>query len=983
MDDRYSRANEIFFDVCDRPADEQKARLDAACGDDVALRELVEDLLRADRSSVSLESSLLDAIEVEIAGVLPGEVTQRPQRIGSYRVVAELGRGGMGVVYEAEQETPRRQVALKVIRSGFTPEELLRRFEHEARVLGWLNHPGIAQIYDAGVARTENGLQPFFAMELVRGVPITRYVAERKPGLRELLGLVEGVAHAVHHAHQKGVIHRDLKPGNILVDTEGNPKVLDFGVARAIESDFNQTTMVTRTGELVGTLSYMSPEQVQGDPSQLDTRADVYALGVLAYELIAGRLPLELESRLLPEAILAIVNEEPLPLARVARGTPTDVSTIVGKAMSKERHQRYASAEALAEDLARFRADQPILARPPSAIYQIGKFARRNRALVTGLCLLLLTLFAGVVVSTSQYLKAESARAETAETLVKVDAARAELATTLEIVQLERDTATETSDFLVGLFEHASPVTSLGVTLTAKELLDRGAERIRTRLVEHPRVQTRLMATMGRAYGQLNLIESSEPLLLEALERRRSEFGESSLEVADSLADLGSLRSRQTRYTEAVEFYERALAALEASGEPDPRRLGLLNARLVEPLVLTGQVELAEERGRAGLALLRDVHGGDDHDEVWAAKIDLSYVLTDRGRLDESEALLREVIASKSAKDGDAALSVAGTKASLGWSLLRGGRAAEALALFQEADAIIRRVFEPGHPSICNSIYNLASAEVDIGDVDRSIAHFREALACWRAAVGEDHYGLASVMVGLAAALELRDAIPESIELRERAIEIDLGVLRPDDAKILRERRNLSYLYANTGRFEEAVDQQLVIIEALEGADPPRWEDLGYAYRNAGQMEGARGRTDAAERLLQRSLEAFRENIPGGEEELCEVLGLHGALLIDLGRAQEAEPYLEEALALRRGQSNPSPAGFVQTLMGIGRLHSKLGRFEQAEKLLLDAVERAEALEDDTPDLAWLRSTSKIVLAELYTAWERPDEAAFWNAEAR
>ena len=318
-------------------------------------------------------------------------------KFGRYTIVRPIGAGGMGAVYEATQESPRRSVALKVIR-GTLSAQLLRRFEHESQVLGRLQHPGIAQVYEAGSVTDDRGeVVPFFAMELIKGVPLTEYAAQKNLGTRERLELVARICDAVYHAHQKGVIHRDLKPGNILVDESGQPKILDFGVARATDSDIQQTTMQTDIGQLIGTVPYMSPEQVSGDPNDLDTRSDVYALGVIAYELLAGRLPYDLQKKMIHEAVRVIREEDPTRLSSINRTLRGDIETIVAKALEKDKQRRYQSAEALGSDIRRYLKDEPITARPASTWYQAGKFARRNKVLVGGVAATFAVLVAGII----------------------------------------------------------------------------------------------------------------------------------------------------------------------------------------------------------------------------------------------------------------------------------------------------------------------------------------------------------------------------------------------------------------------------------------------------------------------------------------------------------------------------------------------------------------------------------------------------------
>jgi WD40 repeat protein len=329
-------------------------------------------------------------------------------RIARYRIIRKIGEGGMGVVYEAEQELPRRTVALKVIKPGFTSPELLHRFELETEALGRLQHPGIAQIYEAGTADTGFGTQPYFAMELIRGISAKAYAQEHHLSTRARLDLIAKIADAVQHAHQRGLIHRDLKPGNILVDETGQPKILDFGVARVMDSDA-RATLQTDVGQLFGTLAYMSPEQIEADPLKLDARTDVYSLGVILYELLTGRLPYDV-GRKVHEAAQVIRDEDPAPLSSIDRMYGGDIETIAAKALEKEKSRRYGSAAELASDIRRYLRDEPIVARPASATYQLRKFARRNRALVTGIAAVFVVLVAGIAVSMFEATRARQER---------------------------------------------------------------------------------------------------------------------------------------------------------------------------------------------------------------------------------------------------------------------------------------------------------------------------------------------------------------------------------------------------------------------------------------------------------------------------------------------------------------------------------------------------------------------------------------------
>ena len=410
------RVETLFHQTSDLPPGERRSLLDAACEDDPGLRAEVERLLAEDarlRASETdrafLKSPLSRAQDAEDvpraesiwpespahAGA-PGPAGLRtpPLRIASYRIVRLLAEGGMGTVYEAEQDSPRRPVALKVIRPGLASDALVKRFHHEAQILGRLRHPGIAQVYEAGFA--EDG-QPFFAMEFIRGLSLDEYAKVHGLDPSARVELVAQVCDAVQHAHDQGIIHRDLKPANILVEETGQPKVLDFGVARAVDADLLTSPGLTRTGQIVGTPNYMSPEQVTAYPAMIDHRADVYALGVILFELLAHRLPYHLETQPLAEVARLILHQDPPALGLFEPELRGDVETIVAKALEKDPSRRYARAADLGADLRRWLEHEPILARPPSALYHLRKFARRHTALVGGVAATVASLAAGLV----------------------------------------------------------------------------------------------------------------------------------------------------------------------------------------------------------------------------------------------------------------------------------------------------------------------------------------------------------------------------------------------------------------------------------------------------------------------------------------------------------------------------------------------------------------------------------------------------------
>lgn len=408
---RYARLHAIFDEARCLEGDARDRYLDDACGDDEGLRSDVENLLRAhhecsdapdafaDPNIAAARNQFEQLLDAERAGPVRTVASPRPQHVGEYRIVRRIGEGGMGVVYEAEQDSPRRRVALKLIPAHRATADGLRRFRQEAELVGRLHHPGIAQIHEASTFDAGDGAQPFFAMEYISGVDVRTYAEEARLDVAGRLKLIAEVADAVHYAHEKGVIHRDLKPDNVMVDEHGCAKVLDFGVACAGDTSTAISSVMTQTGQIIGTLAYMAPEQLSADPERVSPRADVYALGVMMFELLTGRLPHEIAGLPTTVAIRLLAEADAPRLGHLESTLAGDVETIAGTALEKEPERRYASAAALAADIRRHLDDLPIAARAPSWTYLARKFTRRHRALVGGTVATILTLLVGVVVS--------------------------------------------------------------------------------------------------------------------------------------------------------------------------------------------------------------------------------------------------------------------------------------------------------------------------------------------------------------------------------------------------------------------------------------------------------------------------------------------------------------------------------------------------------------------------------------------------------
>ena len=409
----YRRLRQAFTRVASLPGGERDAALRELSAEDEPLRREVEALLEHDRSP----SDVFDAAASSIARELDAAASpaEQPESIGPYRVLGVLGEGGTGTVYHAQQDDPDREVAVKVLRDRLLSRSATTRFNLEIEVLGRLNHPGVARIFDAGTASVFGGQRRYFAMELVRGTTITRFADRHDLSTRERVTLFCRVCDAVQHAHQHGVIHRDLKPDNILVEGDratAEPKVLDFGIARVIGDELAPTSAATLHGQLVGTLAYMSPEQLSGDKSEIDTRADVYALGVVLYELLVGRAPFDVSGSSITEAIRILRETRPDQPSTVTRQFDRELETVLMTAMDRDRSRRYPSASELAADARRWLNDEPIAARPPSRVYVARKFAKRNRVVLSAVALVFVAMATGMLLAISSSVREADARRE-------------------------------------------------------------------------------------------------------------------------------------------------------------------------------------------------------------------------------------------------------------------------------------------------------------------------------------------------------------------------------------------------------------------------------------------------------------------------------------------------------------------------------------------------------------------------------------------
>jgi len=761
----HRRACEWFAQACDLdPAARAKFVADAE-KEDRAAAELLGQLLardlnpdsRLDRPALSVSKfgSSLRALGAELE-------EHEPLRVGDYRIVGKLGVGGMGVVFEAEQEHPRRRVALKLMRRGLVGSQALRRFEYEAEVLAWLAHPGIAQVYDAGAAQIDGERRPFFVMELVRGVALDEYIRGARLSIAERVELVARIADAVEHAHQKGVIHRDLKPSNVLVEANGTPRVLDFGVARAVHDGARTHSLVTAAGELIGTLAYMSPEQVGVDPAQVDVRSDVYSLGVLLFELLSGRRPLELDGLPIHLAAQKITEEEPPRLGSLDRALRGDLETIASHALEKDRSRRYGSAGEFAADLRRHLGDQPILARPPSASYQIAKFARRNRALVVAAATVLVSLVIGLVVSVRMYVVAE--RARIAERDMRGRAERA------------LETLDSANRYLSDLLGASSPW-SQGVSTTMAEALERAASDVAEAFPEAPDQRATVLTTLGRTQFQLGEWDSAIAQLTTARELRVEHTPDNAMALAEIDEGLAMAYLEKGELELARRAAQRAVDSEATWSPPAVFRSGVRRSLAKTVFALDG-VAQAEKLAREALEILLADPSAAEAD-LALARQQLAYFVIQSGRFEEGEALAREAVEGfESVGQGDS-FDAAIALNSLGTALDRLGRTEEALAAMERVLSIGRRLAADSHPVIAACLHNLAVLYAKSDRLEEAEPLMRRAIELARASNGERHVEVGVRLANLGAILQRRRKSDEALATLDEADGIALEANGP------------------------------------------------------------------------------------------------------------------------------------------------------------------------------------------------------------
>jgi len=757
--------------------------------------------------------------------------------IGSYHLLQRLGQGGMGEVWLAEQKQPvRRRVAIKLIKAGMDTREVVTRFESERQALALMDHPAIAKVFDAG--STPQG-RPFFVMEYVTGISITAYCDRHKLSIPQRLELFIRVCEGVEHAHHKAILHRDLKPSNILVgemDGKAAPRIIDFGVAKATSARLSEETMYTQVGAIIGTPGYMSPEQADSAGADVDTRTDVYSLGVVLYELLVGAPPLDF-SKTRPEQYSSKLRDEDASkpstkistlgkksgitaqnrgadsptLARLLRG---DLDAITLKALEKERARRYGTPAELAADIGRYMRNEPVVARPASSWYRARKYVRRHRF--------------GVAVS-----------AAAAVVLVSLAFVQA---LDLRRTRRERDRADRVTQFMIGMFKVSDPSEARGNDIRAREILDKASKDIDTGLAQDPQLQAQMMQIMGNVYESLGLYQESETLLRRAVEIRQRTLGPRNVETLKSMSDLGYVLNSNSKYSEAEKWSRETVDGRKEKLGPEHADTLASESQLALIFNNESHYAEAEKLHREVLDISRRKFGEQDPLTMKVMKslaIDLAY----EGKFDESEKVFRDVLASDLRALGPEHPKVLGDMNNLAATLQHEQKWDEAEKLYLDGLQAKRRVLGPEHPDTLMSMGNLAlvySHQKRYADAEKL---FRETLEIKQKRLGPEHRSTLVTMGNLGEALIDSGKYDEAGQLFQKTLELERRILGPDHSDTLQTVQAMGTLLKKEKRYPEA---EATLRQALSGrqrglgADHPDTASSAYLLASVLALEGNR-----------------------------------------------------------------------------------------------------------------------------------------------
>ena len=865
--------------------------------------------------------------------------------IGGYKLIEPIGSGGMGEVWLAEQVHPlRRRVALKLIKAGMDTGEVVARFRSEQQALALMNHPSIAKVFDAGA--TPQG-RPYFVMEYIIGVPITKYCDQHRMTIRERLELFVRVCEGVQHAHQKAIIHRDLKPSNILVteaDEKPVPRIIDFGIAKAISHGLIAETEFTRAGVILGTPAYVSPEQAGSTGMDVDTRTDVYSLGVILYELLVGARPLdfhhlgvdEILRRLKedesprPSTKLRTLNDQsttaaynrssdPPTLMRQLRG---DLDAIALKALERDRTRRYGSPVELAADIRRYLNHEAVLAIPPSSAYRVRKFARRYRTPLglIGACVLVLVAAAVVTVWQSIQATKQSYRAD-------AEAAAEQAVNDF----LQNDLLGQAS-----AANQAGPRTRPDPDLKVRTALDRAASRISGRFASQPEVEASIRDTIGRTYMDLGLYPEARAQLEKALKLRRKVLAANNPKTLKTMAGVGWVAFLQGKYPEAEALLSKTLEIRRRMlGPQDPDTLLSMN-NLAADYQAEGKYAQAEVLDRTTLEIRRRILGME-HRDTLASMNNLADVYAAQGKYEQAEELDKRTLEIK------------------------------------------RRILGQNHPDTLVSMNNLAADYQSRGEYAQAQALLSQTLQIERRVLGPKHPGTLRSMSNLAVVYYLQGNYDQAEPLYRQNLEVTRQVLGPDHSDTLGSMNNLADVYAAEGKYAqaEALDKEALEIQrrVLNAEHPDTLGTLSYLA----SIYQRQGKYASAETYAAQALAGRRHTLGSADNDTMNSAVDLGTIYLNEKKFVESESLAREAADFdRKNRSDDWQRFRAESVLGASLAGQK--KYDGAEPLLLEGYRGMLARKDRiaVPDRYRLDRAREWIV-QLYRAWGKPENVAEWS----